>query len=102
MKVVGRRKRLPHLVISALEAELGAELAGERSRQRGAAGSDEPERRSEIGSSHVTVVAAAEIGMIGEIESLEEQFQVGALVDVDQFSGPHIPFEERRTTRAVK
>src|SRR5215475_751923 len=87
--------------VNALEDEPRSELAGERTRHDHAAGRDEAGRCTERIVADVPVEVVAEVGAVGQIESLEDQLQFGALAELDVLAEARIQLEEGLSAQIV-
>src|SRR5262249_10675026 len=88
--------------VNTLEGELRSELAGERARHDHTAGRDETSRLTERLVADIAVEVVAEVSAIGQIESLEDQLQFGALAELDVFAEARIQLEEGLAAQAVE
>src|SRR5689334_2327404 len=84
-----------------LEAETGAELAGERAGHDDAARSDESGGLHEIGGADAGLLGAAEVGAIRQVERLEDQFEFGSLAELQGLAEPRVELEERVAAEEV-
>src|SRR5262249_37505846 len=65
------------------ERELRADLAGERARHDHTSRSDESVRLAEVRALHIVDEVVAEVGAIGQVESLEDQLQARLVAELD-------------------
>src|SRR5215510_9514746 len=95
--------------VNTLEGEQRSELAGERARHDHTAGRDEAGRLTERGFSRVRIEVpeipikvVAKVGAVGQVESLEDQLQFGALAELDVLAEARIQLEEGLAAQAVE
>ena len=77
-----------------LERELRADLAGERARHDHTSRGDESVRFAEVRALHIADEVVAKVGAIGQVESLEDQFQARRVAELNILADTQVELEE--------
>src|SRR5689334_3726366 len=97
----GRNPRPWSNRVRSLEREAEAKLANEGVRDVGVARGNEAIRCPEARRTRCAVEVVAIVGVVGEIEGLEQGLQVGLLAELPVFAEAHVNLVERPATQGV-
>src|SRR5262249_41288265 len=77
-------------------------LAGERARHDHTSRSDESVRLAEVRALHIADEVVAEVGAIGQVESLEDQLQARLVAELNVLADTQVELEERVSAQVVE